>query len=294
MSIEFRCSNCSKLLRTADNTAGRQAQCPDCGALTTIPGKADASDAGAPPPITPSDRPFATGGSQPSGRGPIVAPPELDVADVLGRTWRLFVDRMGLCIVAALLPTVIIATLSFALRIFVAVIQGVTRSQTLTTLFSSVVAIAVAVVSACLMVSLIRVFLKIARGLEASLGEVFTFDAATLAAVLTSIVFGLMVSVGTVLCIIPGVYLMVLFYPCVTLAIDRHLMVGDALSTARRMTEGNRMNLFLIWLLSSVGAGVVNVLTCGVGAFFTTPFLLLLNVVIYLALANEPIGRVAR
>ena len=38
MPIEFRCSQCGKLLRTGDDTAGRQAQCPECGALTGIPG----------------------------------------------------------------------------------------------------------------------------------------------------------------------------------------------------------------------------------------------------------------
>ena len=37
MAIEFRCGKCSKLLRTGDETAGRQAQCPECGALSEIP-----------------------------------------------------------------------------------------------------------------------------------------------------------------------------------------------------------------------------------------------------------------
>jgi hypothetical protein len=37
MSIEFRCSRCGKLLRTGDDTAGRMAQCPECGAQTQVP-----------------------------------------------------------------------------------------------------------------------------------------------------------------------------------------------------------------------------------------------------------------
>jgi hypothetical protein len=51
MSIEFRCSQCGKLLRTGDDTVGRQAQCPECGALSTIPGLND--PAGATPPLAP-------------------------------------------------------------------------------------------------------------------------------------------------------------------------------------------------------------------------------------------------
>lgn len=37
MAIEFRCNQCGKLLRTADETAGRMAQCPHCGSQTPIP-----------------------------------------------------------------------------------------------------------------------------------------------------------------------------------------------------------------------------------------------------------------
>lgn len=51
MPIEFRCNQCGKLLRTGDETAGRQAQCPECGALSKVPGLADAT--AAPPPLAP-------------------------------------------------------------------------------------------------------------------------------------------------------------------------------------------------------------------------------------------------
>jgi DNA-directed RNA polymerase subunit RPC12/RpoP len=37
MPIEFRCTQCDRLLRTQDDTAGKQARCPDCGAMMLIP-----------------------------------------------------------------------------------------------------------------------------------------------------------------------------------------------------------------------------------------------------------------
>jgi hypothetical protein len=64
MPIEFRCSQCGKLLRTGDETAGRQAQCPECGALSKVPdlaGAAAAPDSPSPPPG--GDSPFGHGGS---------------------------------------------------------------------------------------------------------------------------------------------------------------------------------------------------------------------------------------
>ena len=37
MPIEFRCTSCQKLLRTPDESAGKKAKCPHCGAFVDIP-----------------------------------------------------------------------------------------------------------------------------------------------------------------------------------------------------------------------------------------------------------------
>lgn len=37
MAIEFRCTVCNRLLSTADDKAGRQANCPECGTRVTVP-----------------------------------------------------------------------------------------------------------------------------------------------------------------------------------------------------------------------------------------------------------------
>jgi len=43
MSIQFRCKQCGRLLKTDDSTVGRQAACPECGALTTVPCSVESS-----------------------------------------------------------------------------------------------------------------------------------------------------------------------------------------------------------------------------------------------------------
>jgi hypothetical protein len=56
MSIEFNCKQCGRLLRTGDDTAGRMAQCPECGSQTQVPIPAATE--------YPSSNPFAGGGSE--------------------------------------------------------------------------------------------------------------------------------------------------------------------------------------------------------------------------------------
>jgi len=80
MPIEFRCMRCNRLLRTGDDTAGRQAQCPECGALTRVP--ATSEGVAAPPPLAPleSERSVSPPGGMPhsevnpAGRFPPQAP----------------------------------------------------------------------------------------------------------------------------------------------------------------------------------------------------------------------------
>jgi hypothetical protein len=68
MPIEFRCSQCGKLLRTGDETAGRPAQCPECGALTTIPGATTPS--GPTPPLAPLGGEYLTASGTPYSGDP--------------------------------------------------------------------------------------------------------------------------------------------------------------------------------------------------------------------------------
>src|SRR5262245_33305752 len=68
MPIEFRCRRCQKLLRTPDDTAGKQAQCPQCGEVQTIPTPPPAPQP--PPPVNPLQAPpVRSGGNFGTGVG---------------------------------------------------------------------------------------------------------------------------------------------------------------------------------------------------------------------------------
>jgi hypothetical protein len=72
VAIEFRCSQCGKLLRTGDDTAGKQAKCPSCGSVQAIPtssapfGPPGEPAPNLPPPPQPS--PFSAPAANPFAR----------------------------------------------------------------------------------------------------------------------------------------------------------------------------------------------------------------------------------
>jgi DNA-directed RNA polymerase subunit RPC12/RpoP len=63
MPIEFHCSRCGRLLRTGDDTAGRMAQCPECGGQTQVPAQ-ETSARPSPAPLSGAGGSFDAGSQQ--------------------------------------------------------------------------------------------------------------------------------------------------------------------------------------------------------------------------------------
>jgi hypothetical protein len=75
MPIEFRCNQCSQLLRVPDESTGKNARCPNCQALVMIPAAAGDFASSPSPPLT-SANPFGDAGS--AGGSPFGGPPSLN------------------------------------------------------------------------------------------------------------------------------------------------------------------------------------------------------------------------
>lgn len=69
MAIEFRCSQCNKLLRTGEATAGKQARCPECGAISQVPAAGAAPPGEAAPSFPPPEPPPSEGPGSPFAPG---------------------------------------------------------------------------------------------------------------------------------------------------------------------------------------------------------------------------------
>jgi phage FluMu protein Com len=309
MPIEFRCTQCSKLLRTADDTAGKKAKCPECGTVMTIPeapaAPAAGSPFGAPPPSSfPSDtgNPYQSPGQYvPDGpregfRAPL-SKGVLDFSDVIGRTWQLLNRDMGPCIVAALVV--------FVLNFAVSVICGlVPFGGIVSTLFSIWINIGLALF-----------FLKKARGQEAALGEVFNGGPYFLKVFVVSLLLGLVVFGILAVCVGPPVliglaisqealvilavmgglvavgviwFVTLMFSQYYYLILDRNVDIIESLKMSQRLMEGNKFTLLLIGLVTGILGAVATLLTCGLGVFLVMPYMSMLYAVIYLTVTGQP------
>jgi uncharacterized membrane protein len=338
MPIEFRCTQCQRLLRTADGTEGKQAKCPECGMILTIPGPAPPSPvgppppgvgggipAGPPPPGAGSPSPFAPGFPPPGGAAPVenpyvspaayaagapplaagplpaIQPTQVDVGDVLGRTWTIFKEQWGMCLALVFVAWAINMGVSFVagmIPILGPLVSGV---------FSIWIGIGVALG-----------VLKIARGQEAMVGDLFTgwpyfwpilgasllvglmvlgvfaiFFGPTLAGVLVALQDadeGLQIGTAVVLgllCAIPATVVSLMFSQYYYLILDRQEGVMDSLSLSKQIMAGNKMTLFLVNLVVAVVGIPLVLLTCGLGLLAVAPFVALIRPVFYLMVTGQ-------
>lgn len=86
----------------------------------------------------------------------------------------------------------------------------------------------------------------------------------------SSLAGGVLVLLGIILFIVPGIILSILFMFSAFLVIDRNLGPIKALKESARMTKGNRWNLFLL-CLAVTGINILGMLPLFLGLFITLP-----------------------
>lgn len=101
-----------------------------------------------------------------------------------------------------------------------------------------------------------------------------------------SILVGLIVVVGLVLLIVPGVYFALRFQFVLQLIIDKNLGIGEAMSASTKLTNGIKMPL-LGFNLTLLGVIILGALCLGVGILVAMPVVWLAQVHVYRQLAAK-------
>jgi len=318
MPIEFRCTQCDKLLRTADDTAGKQAKCPACGTLLTIPAAAAGPPspeppelpAAAPPPSEPAGSPFGPPATQAApggvdsenpyaspgeyGAAPGVAPPPgsfqptvIDFGEIFSRSWTIFKPNWGMCLLAVFIVVVLNMIVGYGVG-FGAAMVGAAADNEVVALFASLIGnLAAQAFQIWIAIGQTLFFLKIARGQPAEIGDIFAGGPYFLRILGASILVGLMIFGGLLLLIVPGIILALMFWPFYFLILDRNMGVFDSISMAKELTAGNKLTVLAIWLVAGLLV-LASMIPCCLGLLVSIPYFTLMYAVTYLTMSGQP------
>lgn len=315
MSIEFRCTQCQKLLRTPDETVGRQAKCPECGNIMTIPAPATtpasagepfagSGTASGPAPGSPfgqvqgaaneTGNPYQSPGDyhdRPAGLAhgfaPVapIQPTIIDMGDIFRRNWAIFKQQWGMCLAGwgvAFAVNVGIGFLAGGLAVAAEVVMKDWAGP-----LSVVLNIAQQIVSMWISIGLSLFTLRLARGQQAVFADLFAGGPYLLRILFGSLLYGLVGLVGLLLLIIPGVIWLLMFSQFYYLILDRNLSILKAFSVSRELTRGNKLTYWAILIIAWFLGLMLILCTCLVGALAVAPYWMLLLPVIYLTMSGQ-------
>lgn len=125
-------------------------------------------------------------------------------------------------------------------------------------------------VSTVLMGGLFRYYLKLIRRQRPTIGDAFSsFSDGVVQFVLLGFVQGILVWLGILLCVIPGVYLAVAWYFAILLIADREMNFWDAMELSRKMVSKHWFMVFGFMLVMGLLAAA-GLIVCCVGVFVTS------------------------
>ena len=223
-----------------------------------------------PPPPPPPSPPPPPPWNPPPGGGP--AP---SAGTALSYGWQKFQQNVGPLLVAILIPILVQLVLS-------AIARAVNSSWPVGIVFE-IISIAL---SAAAGIGIYRVALQITAGEPADVGKAFTYDRWG-EWIVFSVIFGLMVGVGLVLCIVPGLLVLAFFGLAPYFFLDKGMTLGEAL-TASRMAV--RMKGLAFPVLLSIIVGILGLIVCIVGVFVTEPIAYVAVAFLYRYAAGQPVA----
>jgi hypothetical protein len=308
MAIEFPCSQCGKLLRVGDDAAGKQARCPSCGAVQDIPATQPSPQnpfgAAVPPQAAPASltevNPYQApvgGVWQPPASiavGPI-RPGPIDAGDVLNRTWVIFKLQFWMITLAAFIWWVTQAAFGAVVGQIVTIGAvaaaagggGGQPDPSVTIASQIIVQVLVFLFGTWMETGMAIYMLKTARGEAANLGDLFAGGPFWPSALLARFLLYLGVFFGLLLLIIPGIIIALMLSQYLYLIIERKQGATQALGTSYNLTDGSKLNLFVL-AIAAFGVSLLGLLACCVGIFPAIGFVNLMWAVAYLAMSGQP------
>ena len=143
-----------------------------------------------------------------------------------------------------------------------------------------------AVVGIYLSIGMVQLSLKLARRQPAEIADLFGGGSRLLPTIAVSIVFGIIISIGLILCVIPGIIMLLMWWPVYYLVVDEKAEITESFAVAGAVTRGNRMTSFLLALVS-FGIAFLGLLMCGIGIIFAAPLITMIWCVAYLMMSGQ-------
>jgi hypothetical protein len=141
-------------------------------------------------------------------------------------------------------------------------------------------------ISLILNAGMTRIVLAFVEGRKPDFSEILYVGNLLWPYFIASILFGLIIAVGLILLIVPGLIFLTMYQFYALFIFDQRAGIIDSLKRSAALTKGVRWDIFL-FMLASLGVNILGLLALGVGLVITIPMVLLAQAHIYRQLLSQ-------
>lgn len=280
MPLPSHCPKCQAAFPESLERFGANTACKRCGQILRVPDLPPEPELPPTPPLEIETPKFQVDLSSPRSL------PAIDL--LLIETWRLFRQRMGLCL-GAFLTYFVIRLVLISPEFYG---NQLLQDQNLPTSTQVMIAFGIAIsfliriaVFVWLDIGMHLILLKVVREQPAEFLDLFRGWPFFWRALLGTVVFEIAVGLGLFLGIIPGVLFALIFWPFLYVLIDSNCPSLSCYPIAAAITHGNKAAVFGVILISLVlcACGLIALL---VGILIALPYVQLLFALVYESIAH--------
>lgn len=201
---------------------------------------------------------------------------KINYSEVLKYGWEFYKNNVNI-----LLPVFI---LYFAISIIAN--QDTLAYLQLTFPLDYLISFAASLANMIVMAGIVKIVLEIFDGRTASFNLMFNQSSKFLTIILAQFFYGLIVLLGALLLVFPGIYLALKYLFILPLIVDKNLGINEAFKQSADLTRGRMTDLLIFSIVMLLVSGI-GALFFGIGILLTAPVALVGYIYVYRQLVLE-------
>jgi len=195
---------------------------------------------------------------------------DFTIGDLLSEAWQRVKGTKGIIIGGFVVFYAVLLVASFLIGGFFGILGVVSDSPMLTVVVEMVVGIFASALAYPFMAGINMIGIRRAADQPISFNDIFSHFGRTVPLVITAIISMLLIYLGMILLIIPGLYLAIAYMLAIPLVVERGLSPWQALETSRKAITQHWFKVFGLFLLLGLITGI-SAIPLGIGLVWTIP-----------------------
>lgn len=221
-----------------------------------------------------------TGNQAPSIEQALSRGYDFNIGELLGEAWQRTKGTKGIIIGGFLVFYAVLLVVSFVLGGILGVFGALSDSPGAVVIGELVIGILASAMAYPFMAGINMVGIRRAADQPISFNEIFSHFGRTVPLVITAIVMMLLIYLGMILLVIPGLYLAIAYMLAIPLVVERGLSPWQALEASRKAISQHWFKVFGLFLLLGL-ITMVSAIPLGIGLIWSIPLFVIAMGVLY-------------